>query len=173
MTKKLVIIPNYVSLFFVFFKFCGCSLLLGLFFSACQPNNQEAKNILSPEKMSSILTDLHLAEAYILESRYRNEDTARVAYTQLEKEVFKKYKTDSLTYAKSYRFYARNVTELNEIYNAVVDTLSYRESVAKAKEQKKDSLQNKKKFKFTRGKDSTNRDMSPKMIREKKTLDSQ
>jgi predicted secreted protein len=169
MTKISVKVPKHLSLFSVFFNFYWVILAIVVLSSACQSNHKKPSGIIPSKKMTSILIDLHLAEALVLESRYHSEDTAKVEYAKLEKDVFKKHQTDSVTYAKSYQYYAEDVVELNKIYNTVVDTLSQREEIAKAKEEKEDSLKNlQSKNKYLKKTDTTDLDISPKEIRKNK-----
>ncbi len=123
MTKKRRKTPNFISLFFL-------SFLLNFNF-ACQKAEFTPDKIISSQTMTSILIEMHLAEAYIIESRFKIEDSARVAFKQMEKEIFKKYNTDSSRYARSYQYYALNIEKLDKIYSAVVDSLSERENQLK------------------------------------------
>ncbi|NJL15097.1 MAG: DUF4296 domain-containing protein [Microscillaceae bacterium] len=81
--------------------------------------------------MVQLLIDLHLAEAKIIERRYREQDSAHWDYHQEEKKIFRLYRVDSSQYAQSYAFYAKNAEQLKQIYAAVVDSLSYRENIAR------------------------------------------
>lgn len=130
MTKKRRKTPNFISLFFL-------SFLLNFIF-ACKSDNTLPSQVISSEKMTSILIEMHLAEAYIIESRFRNEDSARVAFKKMEEDIFKKYNTDSSRYARSYQYYAINIEKLDKIYANVVDSLNAKEEKLKQAKKEKE-----------------------------------
>ncbi|GAB4402064.1 MAG: hypothetical protein OHK0053_25630 [Microscillaceae bacterium] len=99
--------------------------------AGCTTNNAGPANLIPPPKMVQLLIDLHLAEAEIIERRYREQDSAYWDYYQMEKKIFRRYQVDSLQYARSYAFYAKKAEQLKQIYAAVVDSLSYRENIAR------------------------------------------
>lgn len=117
-------------------------LIFPLFFCfACSQKVDKPKDILSKYKMVAILIDIHIAEAEIIEKQYvHGDDSANVAYQKDEKKIFKKHKIDSLTYNRSFNYYAQNMNLLDEIYGIVVDSLSYRETLALRSDSKGDSL---------------------------------
>lgn len=88
------------------------------------------KDILPKKKMMLILEDIHIAEAIVTNARYPNLDSSRVAFANLQKEVFKKHKVDSVAYAKSYSFYAKNPIIFKEIYKVVQTSLHQKDSLA-------------------------------------------
>jgi hypothetical protein len=51
----------------------------------------------------------------------------------MEKAIFKKYKIDTVLYNRSYKFYAQNPELLDEVYVAMIDSLTYKEKILKAK----------------------------------------
>lgn len=92
-------------------------------------------NLISKEKMTLILEDIHLIEALITNVRIGNADSSRVAFANLQKEVFRKHKVDSLKYAQSYQFYVQNTALFKEIYQVVCNNLQKKDSLARAKKE--------------------------------------
>ncbi len=140
MTKKRRKTPNFISLFFL-------SFLLNFTF-ACKSDSTPPSEVVSSDIMTSILVEMHLAEAYIIESRFRSEDTARATFKKMEEDIFKKYNTDSSTYARSYQYYALNIEKLDKIYTRVVDSLAKKEEQlleAKREKEEKEIAKEKKK----------------------------
>ncbi len=96
---------------------------------ACH-HNDLPEDIMPPEQMISYLVDLHLAEASVQNLRLKR-DSAKVIFAAREKYLLKEHQiTDSL-FIKSYNYYLRHPDKLEEIYGAVVDSLSLRESLLK------------------------------------------
>jgi hypothetical protein len=84
------------------------------------------KGIMSEEQMVAYLIDLQLADAKI-STLNLPEDSIMKFYDKLELELFKKHNiTDSL-YIKSVSYYLYDVKGMEDIYSAVVDSLSLRE----------------------------------------------
>jgi hypothetical protein len=84
------------------------------------------EGIMSQKEMVAYLIDLQLVDAKI-QSLNLPEDSIKKFYGKLEQELFKKHDiTDSL-YIKSVSYYLYDVKGMEEIYSAVVDSLSLRE----------------------------------------------
>ncbi len=73
--------------------------------------------------------NVHIAEAKADRVSFRSPDSTQALYKAYESKIFKKYKVDSVVYRKSFEFYLENTDYLDEIYQAVVDSLSVREKL--------------------------------------------
>lgn len=113
----------------------GC--LLGLAFCACHPASEFEitsetfkdlpDTVMEVDKMINILTDIHLAEAWVIED---NNDTVSkndqlASYYQ---EIFSQHKIDSKQYRQSYNFYAERPYMMNYIFQRVTEKLNLMES---------------------------------------------
>ncbi len=76
--------------------------------------------------MTSILVDIHVAEAQV-EHMGLMADTSLVYFKKLQQDIFKKHKITQKDFYNSYDYYTDNVSELDKIYERVVDSLSVRE----------------------------------------------
>ncbi|OUJ74145.1 hypothetical protein BXP70_10420 [Hymenobacter crusticola] len=104
------------------------SVLLTLAFTQCQrPDEPMRPQLLLPkDKMTSLLTNLHLAEARVEASRLA-PDSARAMFNQLRRDLFWRYETTDSAFYQSYRYYAVHDKDLDKIYGDVIDSLSMRE----------------------------------------------
>ncbi|WP_324677241.1 DUF4296 domain-containing protein [Hymenobacter sp. GOD-10R] len=104
------------------------SVLLTLAFAQCQrPEEPMRPQLLLPkDKMTSLLTNLHLAEARVEASRLA-PDSARAMFNQLRRDLFWRYETTDSAFYQSYRYYAVHDKDLDKIYGDVIDSLSMRE----------------------------------------------
>ena len=83
-------------------------------------------DIMDEPQMVEFLMDLHLSEAAVQDLRLK-PDSANVVFATVEKYLYKKHKiTDSLFY-NSYNYYLDHPVILEEIYSAVIDSLTLRE----------------------------------------------
>lgn len=105
-----------------------CMILL-----ACESEEKIPSDILTPERMVSILSDVHIAEARVTQMKFKSMDSSVVVYDYLQKEIYKKYKTDSTEYKRSYDFYVSNPKMLEEIYSGVERKLLAREKKSNIK----------------------------------------
>jgi hypothetical protein len=80
---------------------------------SCDSSN---KKFIDKTKMSVIFAELKLAESQVSRLNFMGADSAKVAFMYLEKEIYKKYKIDSLQYINSFDFYAKDKKELLSIY---------------------------------------------------------
>ncbi len=106
-------------------------IILFLLLSACSNTEQPPQNLLSKPQMVDVLVDIHIAEAKANRIQLRSYDSTQAYYRKLEREVFETHKVDTAVYRRSYRYYMNHTKELDEIYTAVVDSLSLRESIGK------------------------------------------
>ena len=102
-----------------------------LLFTACAESPKPPPGTLDKDRMINILIDIHIAEAKAGGAALRSQDSSTVYYKVLESKVFKKHGVDSTKYYNSYRYYMHNIKEMDQIYAAVVDSLSLRENSIK------------------------------------------
>lgn len=65
--------------------------------------------------MTAVIVDLKLLESKVDHFSLRNSDSSKVAFRYLQHEVFKKHKTDSAAYHKSYDYYLSRKKQLVKI----------------------------------------------------------
>lgn len=76
--------------------------------------------------MTNILFDLHVAEARI-ERMGIMLDTGAIYYKELQGRILKKHGVSEKAFYRSYDYYLRNVSELDKIYEKVIDSLTVQE----------------------------------------------
>lgn len=99
---------------------------------ACVRKDTPPEGIMSKEAMVSFLIDLHIMEAKITTAHFPN-DSVKLFFPEIEKELFKKHNITDSIYFLSYQYYLENMYDMEEIYTAVVDSLSLTERVYKNK----------------------------------------
>jgi hypothetical protein len=139
-------------------KIVVCIVLSSLFF-ACASKNQTPTGVIPKEKMVALLIDIEIAEATINERRYAIYDTGKAAYYKMEAQIFKKHQTDSSKYRRSMQFYSKNLAVMEGIYTTVLDSLNFREAVAKSKNKKKEAKKKNTKKKKAEKKNTKNKSM--------------
>ena len=102
-------------------------------FGACN-GGDKPHDLIPKEKMASILIDIHLAEAYTENAKLK-KDTIFSFYKDLEQKNFERHGVDSSSFRKSYDYYARNIKDLDQIYEWVVDTLNSEQAALRASSQ--------------------------------------
>lgn len=113
--------------------FCrrGLALLLPaalLVLPACQrPEEVPAPVDLIPrEKMAPLLADLHVLETQVENSRLP-PDSAKALFREQQHDLFWRWQVTDSVFQRSYRYYTIHNKDLNELYQAVIDTLGQRE----------------------------------------------
>ena len=98
-----------------------------IFLSGCHNRHSKAPDgIMSQEEMVSFLIDLQLTEAKISTLRLP-DDTVRLFYDEIKQELYRKHGIKDSIFVKSMSYYVNDVKGIEEIYSAVVDSLSLRE----------------------------------------------
>jgi len=107
--------------------------LIGLLFlTACSAKTTIPENVLPEDKMILILSEIHVAETEISSLNFKSIDSSYALQKAWEINIMKKFKTDTATYNRSYKFYLTHVEYMQDIYTAVADTLQKRnESIEK------------------------------------------
>ncbi len=98
---------------------------LVLLLASCQ-NNEIPSDILSQPKMESILIAIHEAEAKI-SVRNLPADSSKLYYNQMQSQILKFHKTDSVQFNRSFKFYLGRGTEFDNMYARIVDSLGLME----------------------------------------------
>ena len=109
------------------------SLAIFLTLAACAGDTKAPPaNILSKEKMIQYFIDLEITEVK-LNSLNLPPDTIQLFYDSIRKELFRKHNITDSVYYKSLRYYLYDVNSMEDIYSAVVDSLSLRERLQNTK----------------------------------------
>ncbi len=98
------------------------SLLLGLivlFFGCNSSSVEKPKNLIDKDKMIDILYDISLLEAI------KSQNINGGITVKMENDyIYKKYKIDSIQFAKSNKYYASDLEEYKKIFEKVKEKLS-------------------------------------------------
>ncbi len=101
--------------------------LIGLLLlTACNAKTTIPEDVLPENKMILILSEIHMAETEIQNINFKSVDSSYALQRAWEIKIMKKFKTDTATYNRSYKFYLTHVEYMQDIYTAVADTLQKR-----------------------------------------------
>ncbi|WP_229201705.1 DUF4296 domain-containing protein [Arsenicibacter rosenii] len=85
--------------------------------------DQKPDNLIPPDKMADVLTEIHLAESRVSRLNLRSLDSSNLVYQRLEGQIFKKFAVDTSAYRKSYAYYSSHPVELEGVYKQVTEKL--------------------------------------------------
>ena len=112
----------------------GPGWLLALWLLAgCGGEERPPRQVLSEEKMASILADVHVAEARVNRMRLSSLDSSVIIYNRLQQQIWKKHEVDTLVYRQSYEFYMANPSYMARIYEKVREKIEAREKTGSVK----------------------------------------
>lgn len=97
-------------------------LVVALSFFSCKKQEKIPEDILSKEKMVSLLIDLRIAEGRVATLTLGNDSSLNL-FSEIEKSIFDKHEVDSLSYIKSYQHYLLLPRQALYITDAVIDSL--------------------------------------------------
>lgn len=101
--------------------------------SGCNGTDSPPSGALSENEMVNILADIHIMEARVSKMGLLSLDSSTIVSEKLKLDLLKKYKTDSSTYNKSYKFYSTQPNLFEGIYAEVTKKI---ESKIKKKDYK-------------------------------------
>ncbi len=97
-------------------------LCLNYYLLSCDSVVKTPDNLIDKSKMIAIMTEIQLAESAIgLQPLSHAQAITR--FTKYETDIFKKYKTDSTIYFRSYKYYAAQGKVLQYMYLIVSDSI--------------------------------------------------
>jgi hypothetical protein len=97
-----------------------------LLLTGCMNKSKPPEGLIPQDKMISYLIDLHIHETKATSSRM-NKDSIRAFFPEVERQLFEKHGIDDSLYLMSFEYYLTEIELMEEIYTAVVDSLSLRE----------------------------------------------
>ncbi len=103
-------------------------LVLVVLVMGCSKTVKTPEGILEKDKMISILLDIHEKEGQIQQLRVSRDSSTRI-YRYFELEIFKKHQVVDSVYFNSLSFYYDHPELMEEIYTAIVDSLSVKEQL--------------------------------------------
>jgi len=123
-------------------------IFIVLFLNACTSNTiyKKPDDLIPPDKMVDLLTDIYIANAAI--SFPNKLDVRNLQYLPL---VYKKYKIDSLRFKHSTTYYLSKIKEYKIINQKVIDRLEMLKKNSKVAADKYDSLMKIKRDSLKRG----------------------
>lgn len=89
------------------------------------------EGLLPEAKMVQLLADVHIAEARI-ESRIVYPDTALMVFNREQQQIFEEHGVAPEDFRKTYQFYLENLSQMDRLYEVILDTLSVREAKLRA-----------------------------------------
>ncbi len=107
-------------------SFLGIIILVAI---SCSFDRQP-KSIMNEQEMINYLIDLHIAEAAVQNLRLK-ADSAMIVFAAKEKHLLKEHNVTDSIFIYSYNYYLNHPLMLEDIYAAVVDSISLRQSLLK------------------------------------------
>ena len=94
---------------------------------ACK--SKKPKGVLSQEELAKFLTEIYLAEAK-LDNSQSPRDSSQKLFIPFEQALLKKQNLNDTIIKETYRYYMQHSTELEKVYDIVIDTLVLHEQKA-------------------------------------------
>jgi hypothetical protein len=111
---------------FRWFMPLGCMLFL--YALACQ-QEQRPKGILSEKEMVSVLAEIYLVEEKVGRMGIARDSIDKIFY-QFKNRIFSNVGVSDSVFIRSMNYYMEHPDKLEQIYTALVDTLSFRAQAA-------------------------------------------
>ena len=105
-------------------------LLIIIMVFSCSRRDKLPDRIMKQQDMISFLVELHTIQAQVQNLRLPT-DSSEILFIIMEKDLLSKMKVRDSTFYESYSWYLDHADMMYEIYSAVVDSLSLRNSLAR------------------------------------------
>lgn len=103
-------------------SFLGIFILMAI---SCGQDRAKS-TLMSKEQMVDFLIDLHLSEATVQDMRLK-ADSANVLFSIQERLLYRQHNVSDSLFIKSYQYYLEQPVQMEEIYAAIIDSLSLRQ----------------------------------------------
>ena len=100
---------------------------------SCSKEDKLPKGYMDDVEMVAFLIDLHTAQAEVQNLKLQ-PDSAAFLFNVLERKILDDHNSEDSVFYKSYSWYLDHPDQMLDIYTAVVDSLSLRESLARRTE---------------------------------------
>jgi uncharacterized protein YjbK len=94
---------------------------------ACQDGNrntaEKPKNLVSPEKMEQMLSELHIVDA-LVNQKSLAADSAKKLSTDYYDFIYRKYAVTANDFNNSFQYYLHNPADMDSIYVKVLENLN-------------------------------------------------
>ena len=100
---------------------------------SCSKEDKLPEGYMDQVDMVAFLIDLHIAQASIQNLKLQ-PDSATYLFNVFERQILEEHNSKDSVFYKSYSWYLERPEIMLDIYTAVVDTLSLRESIARRTE---------------------------------------
>jgi hypothetical protein len=107
----------------------GLILVLSIFLAAACDVKPKPAGVLSKEQYVALLVEVYIAEAKLSQLPVSPDSTMRL-YLAHEPDLLRKFSISDTTLQTTYEYFINHPKELEEVFTAVIDTLSLREQRA-------------------------------------------
>ena len=105
-------------------------ILIILAVVSCKKEEKLPEGYMDQSQMVAFLIDLHTAQGAVQNLKLK-PDSSAFLFNAFEKKLLNDHNVADSIFYLSYSWYLNHPTEMHDIYTAVVDTLSLRESLAR------------------------------------------
>jgi len=127
---------------------------------------EKPDNLIAEDKMVNIIYDLSILEAI----RLNNPASLEQRKISPSNYIYKKYKIDSLQFAKSDRYYASDIQKYSGIYDQVNKKLDYDKRITDALAKKDKDIEAKKKLDTKKDTTATKTSAAERILKKKELL---
>ena len=115
---------------------------------SCGGQEEIPEDVMSKEQMVAVMIDVQIAQTRVNNLRVKN-DSAQKAYDHYQSYLLEEHTVSDSSFYTSLQYYLNRPDDLNDIHEAILDTLNFRLQKIEAQEDKdkkdkaeKDSLRN-------------------------------
>ncbi len=104
------------------------AVMVGLLcaFSCTTPKKEMPKDVLTKPQLTSFMIEMYVAEAH-LEAISMPKDSAIKLFIPYEEKLKQKFAISDSTLKKTYQYYLEHPKDLEEVYDALIDSLNLKE----------------------------------------------
>jgi len=102
---------------------------------ACGDQEEKPDGVLSKEQMVAVMIDVQIAQTRVNNLRVKN-DSAQVVYDYYQAYLLEEHTVSDSSFYTSLQYYLNRPSDLNDIHEAILDTLNFRLQKIEAQEDK-------------------------------------
>lgn len=106
--------------------------LLMFWLTACG-SDEKPENLIPKDKMTKVLSEIHILEAQINNLHFQHEDSSVFVYQKMKVKLLKTFDLDTATFSRSLKYYLLNPDKMKEIYAEVKKALEAKKKQIQAK----------------------------------------